>query len=57
MLGAHLMVGQPTDVTLRIAPPPPNMFRMADLWSGDTLNGSSGTYRVYLRAYVDELAP
>jgi hypothetical protein len=57
MLGAHLMVGQPTDVTLRIAPPPPNMYRMADLWRGDILNASSATYRVYLRAYVDELAP
>lgn len=48
---------QPGAVTIRVAPPPPNMYRTGDLWRGDIVNTSSTTYRVFLRGIVDEIQP
>lgn len=50
-------LAQPGGVTIRVAPPPPNMYRVGDLWRGDIVNSSTTTYRVVLRGIVDELLP
>lgn len=44
-------------VTILVNAPPPNNYRMADLWRGHIVNATPNTYRVYLRATVEELAP
>lgn len=41
-------------VTIRINQPPPNQYRMSDVWKGEIVNSTPTTYRVYLHATVDE---
>ncbi|MEY2720456.1 MAG: hypothetical protein RLZZ273_1822 [Bacteroidota bacterium] len=47
---------QPGTITIRIKQPPPNQYRMSDVWKGEILNGTATTIRVYLHAAVDELS-
>lgn len=51
------LMAQSSGVSITIAPPPPNLYRTADLWRGQILNTSATTYRVYLRAIVEEIEP
>ena len=51
------IMAQSWGVSITIAPPPPNLYRTADLWRGQIINASSTTYRVYLRAVVEEVEP
>lgn len=50
-------VAQPTGVILRVAPPPPNQYRVSDLWKCDITNATPTTFTVVLRGTVDEAAP
>ncbi|MBM4178161.1 MAG: hypothetical protein FJ211_02355 [Ignavibacteria bacterium] len=47
---------QPGAVTIRITQPPPNQFRMSDVWKGQIVNATPNTIRVYLHASVEEIS-
>lgn len=56
MLVMMVANGQPGAVSIRINQPPPNQYRMSDVWKGEIINSTSKTIRVYLHAVVEELS-
>lgn len=55
--GAFAIVNaQPGLISIRINQPPPNQYRMSDVWKGEIVNSTQSTIRVYLHATVEELS-